>query len=388
MRIVLVTGKGGVGKTTVSAATALRATDMGYRSLVISTDPAHSLGDAFDVPLGDEPREIVPALHAQQIDTQKRLESYWGEIRNQLMAIFDWGGVRGIEAEEFLVFPGMDELFALIEVRAQAISGRYDVVVVDCAPTAETLRLLSLPEVLSWYFDKMFFTQRRLMRAARPVLSRVTDLPLPGEAVYDAAENVFTSIERARTLLLDSEVTSARLVVNPERMVVNEARRTYTYLTLFGYAVDGVIVNRVLPDAVDDPYFDRWREIQAEHLDTINESFADVPVLRLRLFDDEMVGEERLRELGQELYGDSDPVASYSGDRPFKVTEGDESVRLELMLPFAASGDIDVMRDGHEVYVTVGPYRRSFVLPDSLQRREIAGARLAGGVLTIEFVER
>jgi arsenite/tail-anchored protein-transporting ATPase len=388
MRIVLVTGKGGVGKTTVSASTALRATDLGYRSLVISTDPAHSLGDAFDLPLGDDPREIIPGLHAQQIDTQKRLESYWGEIRNQLMAIFDWGGVRGIEAEEFLVFPGMDELFALIEVRAQAISGRYDVVVVDCAPTAETLRLLSLPEVLSWYFDKMFFTQRRLMRAARPVLSRVTDLPIPGEAVYDAAENVFTSIERARTLLLDTEVTSARLVVNPERMVVNEARRTYTYLTLFGYAVDGIIVNRVLPDAVGDPYFERWREIQAEHLRTISESFADVPVLRLRLFDDEMVGEERLRALGHELYGDSDPVASYAGDRPFRVTEREGSVRLELSLPFATTGDIDVMRDGHEVYVTVGPYRRSFVLPDSLQRREIAGARLTGGVLAIEFVER
>jgi arsenite-transporting ATPase len=388
MRIVLVTGKGGVGKTTVSAATALRATDLGYRALVVSTDPAHSLGDAFDVPLGDDPRPVVPGLDAQQLDTQKRLESYWGEIRNQLMAIFDWGGVRGIEAEEFLVFPGMDELFALIEVRAQAISGRYDVVVVDCAPTAETLRLLSLPEVLSWYFDKMFFTQRRLMRAARPVLSRVTDLPLPGEAVYDAAENVFTSIERARTLLLDTKVTSARLVVNPERMVVNEARRTYTYLTLFGYAVDGVIVNRVLPDAVDDPYFERWREIQSEHLNTITDSFADVPVLRLRLFDDEMVGEQRLRALGEELYGDTDPVQSYVGERPFKVVEREGAVRLELSLPLVATGDINVMRDGHEVYVTVGPYRRSFVLPDSLQRREIAGARLAGGVLTIEFVER
>jgi len=388
MRILLVTGKGGVGKTTVSAATALKATDLGYRSLIVSTDPAHSLSDAFGVPLGDDPREIVPGLHAQQIDTQKRLESYWGEIRNQLMAIFDWGGVRGIEAEEFLVFPGMDELFALIEVRAQAISGLYDLVVVDCAPTAETLRLLSLPEVLSWYFDKMFFTQRRLMKAARPVLSRITNLPLPGEAVYDAAENVFTSIERARTLLLDPDVTSARLVVNPERMVVNEARRTYTYLTLFGYAVDGVVVNRVLPDVVDDPYFARWREIQAGHLERIEESFADVPVLRLRLFDDEMVGEERLRALGEELYGESDPVTSYVGKRPFRVVESEDEVRLELSLPLAGSEDIDVMRDGHEVYVTVGPYRRSFVLPDSLQRREIARAKLSDGVLTIEFVER
>lgn len=388
MRIVLVTGKGGVGKTTVSAATALRSADLGHRTLVVSTDPAHSLADAFDVPLGDDPRSVAPRLDAQQIDTQKRLETYWGEIRSQLMAIFDWGGVRGIEAEEFLVFPGMDELFALIEVREHAASGRYDTLVVDCAPTAETLRLLSLPEVLSWYFDKMFFTQRRIMRAARPVLTRVTDLPIPGEAVYDAAENVFTAIEQARALLLDPEITSARLVVNPERMVVNEARRTYTYLTLFGYGVDSVIVNRVLPEDVHDTYFARWREIQGQHLQRIEESFAELPVLRLRLFDDEMVGERRLRLLGEELYGETDPVKGFKGKRPFRVVDRDGSVRLELKMPFVEKGDVDVMRDGQEVYVTVGPYRRSFMLPDSLQRREISGAKLGDGLLTIEFRER
>lgn len=387
MRILLVTGKGGVGKTTTSAATALRAADAGHRTLVVSTDPAHSLADAFDIPLGDEPSQVTDRLDAQQIDTQRRLERYWGEIRDQMMAIFDWGGVRGIEAEEFLVFPGMDELFALVEVRNQAASGAYDVIVVDCAPTAETLRLLSLPEVLSWYFDKIFFTQRRLMRAARPVLTRVTDLPIPGDEVYEAAENVFVAIERARALLLDPQVTTARLVVTPERMVVNEARRTYTYLTLFGYAVDAVVVNRVLPESLEDPYFARWQEIQAEHLARIGESFADVPVLRLRLFDDEMVGEQRLRLLGGELYADRDPTG-FEGRRPFRVIETGDAVRLELAMPFVEAGDLDVARDGHEVYITVGPYRRSFVLPDTLQRREITGARLADGILSIEFGER
>ncbi len=385
MRIVLVTGKGGVGKTTVAAATALRASAAGHRTLVLSTDPAHSLADAFDASLGDEPRQLAPDLFGQQIDTQSRLEAYWGEIRDQLMAILDWGGVRGLEAEEFLVFPGMDELFALVEVQSHAASGRYDVLIVDCAPTAETLRLLSLPEVLSWYFDRVFLTQKRVMKAARPVLSRVTSLPIPGDEVMDAAENVFTAIERARRLLLDPSITTARLVVNPEKMVVSEARRTYTYLSLFGYAIDSVVVNRILPADISDPYFSRWQEIQSEHLADINQSFADVPVMKLRLFDEEMTGIDKLGVLGTELYGDADPAVGFEGRRPFRVVEQPDEVALEIDMPFVDKDEVDVLRDGHEVFITVGAYRRSFVLPDSLHRREVVGAKLEGGVLRVRF---
>lgn len=385
MRIVLVTGKGGVGKTTVAAATALRASAAGHRTLVLSTDPAHSLADAFDASLGDEPRQLAPDLFGQQIDTQSRLEAYWGEIRDQLMAILDWGGVRGLEAEEFLVFPGMDELFALVEVQSHAASGRYDVLIVDCAPTAETLRLLSLPEVLSWYFDRVFLTQKRVMKAARPVLSRVTTLPIPGDEVMDAAENVFTAIERARRLLLDPSITTARLVVNPEKMVVSEARRTYTYLSLFGYAIDSVVVNRILPADLSDPYFSRWQEIQSEHLADINQSFADVPVIQLRLFDEEMTGIDKLGVLGTELYGDDDPAVGFEGRRPFRVVEQPDEVALEVDMPFVDKDEVDVLRDGHEVFITVGAYRRSFVLPDSLHRREVVGAKLEGGVLRVRF---
>jgi arsenite-transporting ATPase len=385
MRIVLITGKGGVGKTTVAAATALQAADTGHRTLVLSTDPAHSLADAFDEELGDQPRRLSADLYAQQIDTQSRLEAYWGEIRDQLMAILDWGGVRGLEAEEFLVFPGMDELFALVEVQRHAASGQYDTLIVDCAPTAETLRLLSLPEVLSWYFDRVFLTQKRVMKAARPVLTRVTSLPIPGDEVYDAAENVFTAIEQARRLLLDPSITTARLVVNPEKMVVSEARRTYTYLSLFGYAIDSVVVNRVLPSTLDDSYFSRWQQIQARHLEDIQESFADVPVMSLRLFDEEMTGVERLRILARELYGRSDPAFEYEGRRPFRVVEHPTEVTLEIDMPFVEKEEVDVLRDGHEVYITVGGYRRSFVLPDSLHRREVVGAKLDDGVLRVRF---
>ena len=386
MRVLLVTGKGGVGKTTVSAATALASADAGYRTLVTSTDPAHSLGDAFDLPLGDEPRTITKHLDAQQIDGQAQLTKHWGEIHAQLMAVFDWGGVSGIEAEEFLVFPGMDELFALLEVETHATSGEYDVIVVDCAPTAETLRLLSLPEVLSWYFDRILPTERRIMKAARPVLTKMTSLPMPSENVFDAAEGVFSGVEAVKALLSDNAVTSARLVVNPEKMVVNGARRTYTYLSLFGYSIDGVVINRILPDEVDDPYFSQWREVQERHIGHIHESFADVSILPLRLFDKEMVGIDCLRELAAELYGDQDPVNGYDASSPFDIADADTGeVIMSLSIPFAEKAELDVVRTGDELYITVGPYRRSFVLPDSLRRRTVEGATLEDGTLVVTF---
>ncbi len=385
MRIILVTGKGGVGKTTVAASTALASADAGYKTLVTSTDPAHSLTDAISVDLGSEPTRVIERLDGQQIDTQQQLDKYWGAIRSQLMDVLDWGGAGGIEAEEFLVFPGMDELFALLEVNRHARSGDYDVVVVDCAPTAETLRLLSLPEVLSWYFEKVLPTERRIMKAARPILNRLTDLPIPEDEVFTAAQSVFESVDEIKELMSQPEVTSARLVVNPEKMVIDEARRTYSYLSLFGYGVDGVVVNRILPDEVADPYFERWRAIQKGHLDEIDDAFADVPRLRLRLFDDEMIGTDRLRLMATELYGDTDPVFGYEAISPFRITEQNGAVTMELDLPLVEKSDLDVFRHGRELYVRLGPYRRSFILPDALHRREVTRARLMGRGLHVTF---
>lgn len=385
MRIVLVTGKGGVGKTTVAAATALAAADAGHRTLITSTDPAHSLADALTVTLESDPTRIVDRLDGQQIDTQKQLDRYWGSIREQLMNVLDWGGAAGIEAEEFLVFPGMDELFALLEVNRHARSGEYDVVVVDCAPTAETLRLLSLPEVLSWYFEKVMPTERRIMKAARPLLNRMTNLPMPEDEVFTAAQSVFESVEEVRELMSKPEITSARLVVNPEKMVIDEARRTYSYLGLFGYGVDGVVVNRVLPDLVEDPYFERWRAIQKGHLDEVEDAFAEVPRLRLRLFDDEMVGVDRLRLMASELYEDRDAIDDFEARSPFRVEEEDGEVIMELDVPFFDRSELDVFRHGHELYVQLGSYRRSFLLPDALRRRYVTKAQLDGGTLRVTF---
>ena len=385
MRIILVTGKGGVGKTTVAAATAIRAADLGHRTLVMSTDPAHSLADAYQIRLGDEPTMVVDGLDAQQIDAQQRLEESWGAVRDYLTDIFDWSGLKGIEAEELTVFPGMDELFSLASVRDHAESGEYDTIIVDCAPTAETLRLLSLPEVMSWYMEKMFPVGRKMAKVVRPVMSRVSSMPIADEQVFDSVSRFYERIDGVRDILGDPDITSARLVMNPEKMVIAEARRTYTYLGLFGYAVDAAIVNRVLPDVVTDPYFERWREIQAAHLESVEEGFADVDIRRLRLFGEEMVGADRLRAVGEELFGDTDPTDRLSEGRPFRVEDDGENVVMIVGMPFAEHEDVDMMRHDHELFVTVGPYRRSIVLPDSLRRRHVLGAKLHEGELRVTF---
>jgi arsenite-transporting ATPase len=392
MRIILITGKGGVGKTTVAAATALKAADLGHRTLVMSTDPAHSLADAFQLPFGDHPVAVTDTLWAQQIDAQQRLEESWGALRDHIVDLFDWSGLKGVEAEELTVFPGMDEIFSLVTVRDHARSGDYDVIIVDCAPTAETLRLLSLPEVLSWYMEKLFPVGRKVARVVRPVINRVTAMPLIGDdRVFEAAAQFYERLDGVRDILSDPDVTTARLVMNPEKMVISEARRTYTYLGLFGYAVDAAIVNRVLPDSVTDPYFKRWREIQQEHLASVEEGFADVDIRTLRLFDEEMVGVENLRLVGEELYGGVgdgrrvDPTGRLAMGRPFRVEDEGEQVVLALGIPFAEKGDVDVLRHADELFITVGPYRRSFVLPDSLKRRQVRRARLVDGELRVTF---
>jgi arsenite-transporting ATPase len=257
VRILLFTGKGGVGKTTVASATAAAAAAKGRRTIVCSTDPAHSLADAFGVPLGDAPTEVAPRLWGQQLDARKRFEEAWDDVRSYVVEVLDWAGAGALEAEELAVVPGLDEVFALADIKEHATSGEYDVVVVDCAPTAETIRLLSLPDVLGWYMDRVFDTQRRLTRLVRPVLDRVTNVPIAGDGVFRAIRRFYDRLDGVRDLLADGDVTTARLVVNPERMVVAEARRTYTYLSLFGYHVDAVVANRVLPDGVVDPFFAR-----------------------------------------------------------------------------------------------------------------------------------
>ncbi|HET9729502.1 MAG TPA: ArsA family ATPase [Acidimicrobiia bacterium] len=386
MRILLFTGKGGVGKTTVAAATAVRAAEAGLRTIVCSTDPAHSLGDAFDAPLGDRPTAIAPQLFGQQLNARLRFEETWGEVRRYLVDVLDWAGASALEAEELAVVPGLDEVFALADIKAFATSGEYDLVIVDCAPTAETIRLLSLPDVLSWYMERLFETQRRLTRLARPVLQRVASVPIAGDGVFSAVRRFYDRLDGVRDLLTDGQITSARLVVNPERLVVAEARRTYTYLSLFGYHVDSVIVNRVLPAELDHPWLDSWKASQGAHLDVIADTFAPLPVLAAELASEEVVGASHLSMFAKRLYGERDVADRLSYSEPFRVVPHGDALVLTVHLPFTERAEVELSRTDSELILTVGPHRRALLLPDSLVRRDIASARFFGDHLHVEFV--
>ena len=388
MRVVLFTGKGGVGKTSVAAATALATARSGLRTLVLSTDPAHSLADSFDVHVGSDPTPVVPGLDVLQLDAQARLEANWRDIQDYLIALLRWSGIGEVQAEELSVLPGLEEIFSLIDVQRHASEGRYDVIVVDCAPTAETLRLLSLPDALGWYMERIFPIERKVARVVRPVLGQMTSMPLPEDALHGSIERLYRNLEDVRDLLADTQTTSVRLVTNPEKMVVAEARRTYTYLSLFGYHVDAVVVNRLLPDEVTDPWFSKWKARQSEHLDAIREGFGEVPILTAPLFDDEMVGVDALTRFGTAVYGDDKPHEILHQGSPLTFEPTDDGWLLGIALPFVAKGEVDAFHRGDELYVKVGAYTRSILLPAALRRCHIAGAGLADGRLQVRFATR
>ncbi len=384
MQVLLFTGKGGVGKTTVAAATGALAASKGVKTLVISTDPAHSLADALGVPLGGEPTEVEPGLSAQQVDAQARFEQTWREVQSYLLSALEKVGVDPLEAEELTVLPGADEVLALLAVREQIESGRYDLVIVDCAPTAETLRLLSLPDALSWYMKRIWPVERRVVRSLRPVLNRVTTVPMPTDVVFDAVEKLHAELAAVRAVLADADQTAVRLVLTPEAVVVAEARRTMTTLSLYGYRVDAVLANRIIPPG--DPWRDRWAQAQEVQLAEVQESFAPLPVLRVPYQAAEPVGLAALTEVGRAAYGDLDPIGLPPQGEPMEVRRTDGGFTLSIPLPFAEKDQLDLSRRGDELVVTVASWRRLLTLPSALRRCDITGAHLVDGRLLVDFV--
>jgi arsenite-transporting ATPase len=385
VRILLFTGKGGVGKTTVAAATAVVSAKAGRRTMIMSTDPAHSLADSFNVPLTSHAQEIAPNLWAEQIDAQERLEANWRDIQEFVISFLNWAGVDAIEAEELSVIPGLDEIFSLTDVKQHVDSGLYEVLIIDAAPTAETLRLLSLPEVMNWYIERIFPVERRVVKTIRPLLSRLTSMPIADDRIFAAVERLHRNLDGVRQLLTNDRMSSVRLVVNPEKMVIAEARRTYTYLSLFGYRVDAVVANRIIPPEVADPYFGKWKDIQAEHLITIGESFHPVPILTAKLFDREMVGIELLEGMGREVYGDLDPIAVLHQDEPMRVRKRGTSYVLSIRLPFVERADLEVFRKAEDLYIRVGTYKRNLALPQTLQRLDVQDANFVDDRLEVRF---
>jgi len=384
-RLILYSGKGGVGKTSLSAATAIRAAASGRRTLVVSTDSAHSLGDALDRELGPEPVDVLPGLQAVEVDVNRELESHWGTIHEYLTRFMTFRGVDETVAEEIAILPGMEELFSLLRVRAWSASRRYDVIVIDCAPTGDTVRMLAVPEVLSFYFSRIFPIQRQVVRTVRPVARHMTDMPIPDDDVFGAVKRIYEQMEGMGPLLQDPKRSSIRIVLNPERMVINESQRLYTYLSLFGFPVDAVIANRVLPQEARSAYFDRWFEIQAGHLAEARSAFDPLPFFEAPLFDREMVGTEMLDVFGQKVFGRKDPSAVLHQENPIEIRKEQGAYALYIRLPFAEKDRINVWARGDELVVQVDNQRRHLVLPRALAGRPVAGAAFAERRLRVAF---
>lgn len=386
MRVILYTGKGGVGKTSVAAATALEASRAGKRVLVMSTDPAHSLSDAFDAEVGPDPREMAGGLFAQELDHTAMIEESWTEIREYMTTLFRWQGAEDLAAEELAMLPGMDEILGLLMVRRHYQEGLYDALVVDAAPTGETLKLLSLPDQMGWYVERFLPLQRRVASIARPFARRARSLPpLPEDSVFGAAKKFYEAVAEVEEILTDRRNASVRLVVNAEKMVLAEARRSYTYLNLYDYGVDAVVVNRLLPEEVRDPYFTRWRESQERHLKSIEESFSPIPLLKARLFDDEMYGLEGLAALGRDVFREAEPLDVLFTGETHTIETSDEGYEVVFYLPLVDKRAVDLSKNGAELYVKVGGYKRSVLLPDSLARLSAAGAGVEGDHLKVRL---
>jgi arsenite-transporting ATPase len=386
MRTILYTGKGGVGKTSVAAATALKASRAGKKVLVMSTDPAHSLADVFDTEIGPDPKEIAPDLWAQEMDHASMIEENWSEIQMYMTTLFEWQGADTLAAEELAMLPGMDELFGLLMVRRHNQEGRYDALILDAAPTGETLKLLSLPDHMNWYVEKIFPIQRRAAKLVRPFANKARSLPpLPEDSVFAAGRRFYEAIASVEEILTDRESASVRLVLNAEKMVIAEARRAYTYLNLYDYGVDALVVNRLLPESVSDPYFARWHDAQARHMRTIEESFDPIPILTARLFDREMFGLEALGALAEDVFEDVEPLGVLFRGATHDILKNGDGYDVVFHLPLAQKRNVDLSKKGAELLVKVGNYRRSILLPDALARLPAAGASFEGGALKVRL---
>lgn len=391
MRLILMTGKGGVGKTSVAAATGLRCAELGYKTLVLSTDPAHSLADSFDMELGHDPRLVRSNLWGAELDALIELESNWGAVKRYITEVLQARGLDGIEAEELAILPGMDEIFGLVRMKRHYDEGTYDVLIIDSAPTGTALRLLSLPEVGGWYMRKFYKPFQGISAALRPlvepIFKPIAGFSLPTNEVMDAPYEFYEQIEALEKVLTDNTQTSVRLVTNPEKMVIKESLRAHAYLSLYNVATDLVIANRIIPNSVTDPFFQRWKENQEQYKQEIHENFRPLPVKEVPLYSEEMCGLEALDRLKETLYADEDPAQVYYKENTVRMVQENNQYSLELYLPGIAKDQIQLSKTGDELNVRIGNHRRNLVLPQALAALQPAGAKMDDDYLKIRFAQ-
>ncbi len=387
-RIILYTGKGGVGKTTVAAATAVKCSQLGYKTLVLSTDPAHSLRDSFNKALGPEPKKIANNLYGQEIDVYYSVEKYWGKLTEYLQSLLGWMNVDDILAEEFSVFPGMEEISSFLWVNSHYHEADYDVIIVDSAPTGETLRLLSLPDVARWWLVKIFPIEKRVMKVIKPAVRIVSNMPLPEEKTYDAIEVLFEKLDAIRQVFADPKVTSMRLVMNLENMVIKETQRAYTYLNLYGYPVDSLIINRTLPEELDHPYFKKWRKKQEKYREDINDMFSPLPTFEAPLFPEEIQGLKSLERFSTELYDHTDPTKIFFSEKQYEVVKKNGSFEMHLKLPFVSKKEVELFQVGDELTIQIENHKRNIFLPNFLAKQYVKKASFDRDVLKVIFEKK
>ena len=383
-----------MGKTSLAAATGVRLAQLGHRTLVMSIDPAHSLADCFDFNTDlfhlntSDPLPINDKLSILELNIQREIKRHWQEISSYVSSVLRTTGISGVEAEELAILPGMEELSAMMYINQYRREQRYDAIVLDAAPTAESLRFISMPTTLDWYMKHIFPFQRNLLRAVRPIANRVAPFELPTDSYFVNIRNLFEKLDGIGEIMEDPHTTSVRLVTNPEKMVLRETQRAFVYFSLHGLTVDTVIVNRVLPGEVEDTWFDEWHRSQDNVLQEIDEYFAPVPVRRVPLFAHEVLGNDRLQELAKVLYpADEDPSAVTRTDKPYTFEKRDGIYEIRVLMPFAVKGEIGLFKKGDELVVEIGTLRRHIGLPRSMAMLRPSRAKLDNGVLTVEMQE-
>ena len=385
MRIILYTGKGGVGKTSIAAATALRCAEIGHSTLILSTDSAHSLADSFDQEIGDEVTPIVENLSGEEINVNHEIKKNWEPIQTFLGQFLRHQGFEDVIADELAVLPGMEEVFSLLELKNHYLNNHFEVIIVDCAPTGDTIRLLSVPDIANWYIEKIFNIHRTIFKAARPVAKYFVDMPLPTDDVFHCTEGLYRNLIGMKEILSDREISSLRMVVNPEKMVIKEAQRAYTFINLFGFSADAVIVNRILPEEIQDPYYVKWKELQGTYLKEVEDSFQPLPIFTSRLWDQEVVGLNCLSQMAREIYGDQDPATLFFQEKPIEIVGSEGGYSLLVRLPFATRELLDMWVKGDELVIKFKNYKRNIFLPRMLSRLKLKGAKLEDKVLNVRF---
>lgn len=391
MRIIFYTGKGGVGKTTISAATGMKLASLGYKTIIISLDVAHSLRDSFDseerliAETAEKRIQISDNLWIQEVNVQEAIVEYWDEVYNYIRSLLNRSGLETLVAEEIAVFPGMEEICALLYINQYFREKTYDVIILDCAPTGESLRFVSIPTTLEWYMNRIFKLERSLAKIAGPVIETVSSVPIPKDAYFQNIQNLFDKLEGIDTVLTNPEITTVRLVTNPEKIVIKETQRAFMYFCLYGLCIDAVIINRIFPDGVEEKFFEIWKQTQQQYIEEAENYFSDVPIWKVNLFNDQIVGQTGLQKLGDVLYSDIDPAEKFSEQSPYQFRKVDDVYQLAMQLPFLTKQEVNLTKHGDELIVTIGGFKRHVVLPRSLSNTKATGAKLTGRQLVITF---